>query len=621
MVVGALYLQMTPAEKKHHSHYHQLRGTTADSLYEGTNSMFASSGKCDHCHGQDPNGLASVDALGNDINVVDDWRTSMMANSAKDPYWRAKVSHEITINPGHQQEIESLCTRCHAPLGRFAAMAAGADHYSIAEMVEDSVALDGVSCLACHRQLPQPETALHTGQLTFEPTAKVFGPYTEPLVTPMALSSGYVPEHGAHIRDAKLCAGCHSLVTQTADLSGNLTGGEFVEQATWHEWLNSDYAVENTTCQSCHVPEKPKTNVILAAGYDTPPRFPYGEHELVGGNVLMLRLMKENKDDLDIVATNEHYDETIAKTINNLQNRSIQIQINNEERDADSLYFNIKLTNIAGHKVPSGYPSRRMSMFVTVRDVDNNIIWQSGGFDGDFAVLGEDATWEPHHPYIRNEEDVQIYEMVMGDVAGNRTTVLERGAVHLKDNRLVPRGFSADHPVYDTTEVVLNVADADFNQDPNLGSGTDRTYYRVPVNGYQGEVTITAEVYYQSVPPNWVQDLFALDTEPINAFENMFTTADKSPVLMKTAETQFEAYVGVGEQGAMTAQVWMSQGRMMTKTSESGVATLYTIGGQQLERWNYTSGTTQHTVNISKGTYVIILKTRSGATVVKKVVV
>ena len=142
------YDTMTPAEKKHHSHYHQLRGTAADSLYEGTNSMFASSGKCDHCHGFDPNGLASVDALGNDINVVDDWRTSMMANSAKDPYWRAKVSHEITINPGHQQEIESLCTRCHAPLGRFAAMAAGADHYSIAEMVEDSVALDGVSCLA-----------------------------------------------------------------------------------------------------------------------------------------------------------------------------------------------------------------------------------------------------------------------------------------------------------------------------------------------------------------------------------------------------------------------------------------------------------------------------------------
>jgi len=72
----------------------------------------------------------------------------------------------------------------------------------------------------------------------------------------------------------------------------------------------------------------------------------------------------------------------------------------------------------------------------------------------------------------------------------------------------VPRGFSADHPVYDTTEAA-STSGSDFNQDPNLGSGTDRTYYRVPVDGYQGEVTITAEVYYQSVPPNWVQDLFA----------------------------------------------------------------------------------------------------------------
>ena len=44
---------------------------------------------------------------------------------------------------------------------------------------------------------------------------------------------------GAHINDAGLCAGCHTLITETADLDGNLTGDEFVEQATYHEWLNS----------------------------------------------------------------------------------------------------------------------------------------------------------------------------------------------------------------------------------------------------------------------------------------------------------------------------------------------------------------------------------------------
>jgi len=618
-----LYLQMTPFTEKKKSHYHQLRGGTIDSLYQGSNSMFSSAGNCDHCHGKDAAGIASVDAMGNDINVVDDWRTSMMANSAKDPYWRAKVSHEISINPAHQQEIESLCTKCHAPMGRFAAQAAGQDHYSIAEMLEDSTALDGVSCLACHKQSPQPEVALHTGQLTFSPNLIAYGPYIDALITPMALSSGYTPEHGAHINDSKLCAACHSLVTQTVDLTGQPTGSEFVEQATWHEWLNSDYAVENTTCQSCHIPRLPKTNVVIAAGYDTPPRFPFGQHELVGGNALMLRLMKENKDQLGIVADDLAYDETISKTIDQLQNHSVTVLVNNEGRDADSLYFNVFMTNLTGHKLPSGYPARRMSLFVTVRDENNNVIFQSGGFNADQTVIGEDASFEPHYTHIREENQVQIYEMVMGDINGNRTTILERGAMHLKDNRLVPRGFSTEHPVYDTTEVVLNVVDENFNNDPNSGSGTDRTYYRIPTNGYDGPVTVTAQVYFQSVPPNWTTELFEVDTEPINTFEEMFANADKSPVLMKTAQISYGEFVGINEAANSLTKAWYKDNtnEIVISAMNSGNASLYTIGGQLITKWNYTKGTSSKAIELATGTYIIVLKGNNGKTLTLKILI
>jgi len=41
--------------------------------------------------------------------------------------------------------------------------------------------------------------------------------------------------------------------------------------------------------------------------------------------------------------------------------------------------------------------------------------------------------------------------MVMADVNGDRTTVLERAASKLKDNRLAPAGFSTTHYTYDTT--------------------------------------------------------------------------------------------------------------------------------------------------------------------------
>ena len=38
----------------------------------------------------------------------------MMANSARDPFWRAKVSHEILVNPAHSVGLQDKCTSCHA---------------------------------------------------------------------------------------------------------------------------------------------------------------------------------------------------------------------------------------------------------------------------------------------------------------------------------------------------------------------------------------------------------------------------------------------------------------------------------------------------------------------------
>jgi hypothetical protein len=48
---------------------------------------------------------------------------------------------------------------------------------------------------------------------------------------------------------------------------------------------------------------------------------------------------------------------------------------------------------------------------------------------------------EPHYQIINRPDQAQIYEMVMGDVNGQFTTVLMRGYAPLKDNRLPPIGF------------------------------------------------------------------------------------------------------------------------------------------------------------------------------------
>ena len=68
---------------------------------------FLGSNRCQGCHGYDTLHHSNIDALGNDINLYDDWESSMMALSAKDPFWRAKVSHEIMVDPAHSDALQT----------------------------------------------------------------------------------------------------------------------------------------------------------------------------------------------------------------------------------------------------------------------------------------------------------------------------------------------------------------------------------------------------------------------------------------------------------------------------------------------------------------------------------
>ncbi len=625
LLFALLYLQMKPATPDEMACSRESYGDRdLDSLYQGANLSFLSAGHCDNCHGADPNGIASVTAEGADINLVDDWSSSIMANSAKDPFWRAKVSHEVFVNPQLQSEIEGLCTRCHAPLGRFAALLNGEEDYHISDMVTDSVALDGVSCLACHRQDPQPEVALHTGQLFFSPNFVAYGPYSSPLISPMAQATGYIPQEAAHISDSKLCAGCHSLVTETVDLNGNLTGDEFVEQATWHEWLNSSYPEQNVSCQSCHLPNVPGENVILAAGYDTPPRPNFNLHSMAGGNTVMLGLMRDNREALGIFASESQFNESIAETNHQLQDKSLDLEILSVERNADSIFVDVKLKNKTGHKLPSGYPARRMSVHFVLTDEDGNEFFRSGNFDGNYAITEESSPLEPHFNTITSEEQVQIYEMVMGDVSNERTTVLTRGYTHLKDNRIVPLGFNTASEVYDTTAIVLNAADNDFNFDPLEGSGSDIIHYRIPTNGYYGQAEVQIGVYYQSLPPIWLGEILEVNTPEITTFAEMFANADKSPVLMESIASGIDAYVGQ-EENTSRNEIRISYDAASRPRIFSPGAfeiSLYSVEGKLLETTRFGAGQIIMSEHFAAGSYIAVMKlTGSSNAQVAKIII
>ncbi|MBI5915583.1 MAG: T9SS type A sorting domain-containing protein [Bacteroidetes bacterium] len=595
-------------------------------LPNGYNYLFAGSGVCQKCHGYDTLGVASVDAFGEDVNVVDDWKATMMANSAKDPFWRAKVSHEVLLYPQHQAAIEDKCTSCHASMGHFNAKHLGAAHYAIAEMVADPLAMDGVSCLACHMQSPEGIGFSFSGELKYDTFKVAYGPYMAPLVSPMLTETGYKPKFSPHVSGAGICAGCHTLMTETLDFQGNTTGNKFVEQATYHEWLNSVYN-DTVTCQGCHMPNLDKWPVHIVTGAMTEPRNPFFLHELTGGNVTMLKLLQDNIGPLGITAGPAQFDEVIEKTMALLQNKTLQLDLQLLDRDLDTARFSLKLTNMAGHKFPSGYPSRRAFVEFVVENEAGDTIFVSGKTDGEYEVFGQNPTYEPHYQVINSEEQVQIYEMVMGDVNGDVTTVLTRADHPIKDNRLPPAGFTTTHPAYDTTIIAGDaLSDPDFNHDNGTeGSGSDMVYFHIPTGGETGLLHVSARVFYQSAPPKWMDEMFGHNSPEIDAFRTMFDAADRTPVLIKSAEIFAEPIVSSTVVPAKTSFIRLYptptfDGRIFVESSLEHDVQVFDPKGRLVRTMRSKSG--RYELHLQeRGVFLVQFKTKNGRVQTENVVV
>ncbi|MBK8499071.1 MAG: hypothetical protein IPL52_09690 [Flavobacteriales bacterium] len=218
-----------------------------------------------------------------------------------------------------------------------------------------------------------------------------------------------------------------------------------------------------------------------------------------------------------------------------LTERTLDAQLTLADRTADTIYYDLRLENRAGHRFPSGYPSRRAFVEFVVLSAAGDTVFKSGRLDGDYEVEAHDAGYEPHYDVITAGDQVQIYELVMGDVNGDVTTVLERAKDPLKDNRLVPVGFTTAHPSYDTTLVAgVPASDIDFNRNTlgEEGSGSDIVHYHVPITGMSDGLRAYARIYYQPLPPGWNAELFSASHSDIQFFEGLLQASDKSPTLV-----------------------------------------------------------------------------------------
>lgn len=466
----------------------------------------------------------------------------MMANSSKDPLWRAMVSGEVLEFPALQDTIETLCTKCHAPMGYTQAVYDGHTSYTMAELRQDPLANDGVSCSVCHQINPSNfgRQSSYSGNYVITDDSLIYGPYEYPDSFFMQQFIGYTPTYEPKSMTSGLCATCHTLFTPTLDEQGNVVG-DFPEQTPYLEWKNSIYLAQQISCQSCHSPKIfDPIDIASIPEYDTTRRSPFWKETFAGGNTLILKMLRDYPDTLQVTAERNHFDTTLAFTEKNLKDLSLNLYME-ASLESDSLTVSVKIQNITGHKLPTGISLRRMWIHLRASDVNNNTIFESGNWDSEGRISGMDLPFERHYNVINRADEVQVYEAVPVDINGGVTYTLLKASTFIKDNRIPPLGFKSSHISYDSTAVygyALN--DPDFNKsNGNEGSGADIVRYRIPLFDLS-KMNINAEVCYQTLKPEVAEYLAGMNSLDINRFNGMYEAADKNPVIMKSDELHFD---------------------------------------------------------------------------------
>ncbi len=524
-----------------------LLGTTdAQDLPTNQSTLFSGSGNCANCHsagGATTNVLR--DASGKDIAPPTQWRSTMMANAARDPFWQAKVSAEVAAHPQFKQFIEDKCSTCHSPMGRTEAHYLGQEYYSLQEMNSDPLAMDGVSCTACHQikdvNLGAPES--FSGHYTIENDHLIYGPYQNPVARPMQNNSGYTPVFGQQVSKSELCATCHTLFTPTVDNNGEIIG-EAPEQTPYLEWKNSRFRAEGVECQSCHMPRYDDPVIISNRPGNLASRTPFFNHYFVGGNVFMLRILKQHGAELGVTATAAHFDSTIARTLRLLQQETAELAASFAWSTDDTLIVKVAVKNKTGHKFPTAYPSRRAWLLFDLKNDAGQSVFTSGGWNADTGEINDlDSPYEKHYDVITRPDQVQIYQPLMSDVDGNVNYTLLRAAGYVKDNRIPPQGFTTSHATYDSVAIEgLAASDPNFNiADGVQGSGVDTVTYRLGGLDPASDYKVQVKLLYQTFAPRFVQDLLQYSTPEIERMQGYYSGADKSPVVIQTTELLVKA--------------------------------------------------------------------------------
>jgi hypothetical protein len=226
------------------------------------------------------------------------------------------------------------------------------------------------------------------------------------------------------------------------------------------------------------------------------------------------------------------------RTVAFLQTQTARVSIPSIEVTSGRLTMQVLVQNLTGHKMPTAYPSRRAWLHVTVRDANDNKIFESGALHADGSIEGNDndtdpARFEPHYREITSSDQVQIYEPILKDSAGKVTTGLLSAVGYLKDNRLLPTGFKKETAEQDIAVV------GDAVDDPNFTDAGSLVRYSVTTGTAQGPFRVEAELWYQPIGFRWAHNLAPYKAEEPQRFVGYYDSiSGATAVLLTRAEAK-----------------------------------------------------------------------------------
>lgn len=488
----------------------------------------------------------------------------MMANAMRDPLFLAALDVANNDVAG----VGDWCLRCHTPDGWYGGRvvkggnndpqrgAAGCllkGSYDSPDMDSD---YGGLGCHFCHRMTPEGPGAapvpgngavwLHDAPCENNSGGGPcrFGPYS--------YDSGAQPPHewthSGFLSDSSTCGACHDVASpetgsgplKTLKLAdGSDSGIAYPIERTFSEWQRSAHANprSGSSCQDCHMPQShdPDASACTMGGF--PNRSgSLATHQFAGGNTWLPLIVAGEFSDTTHVpgsAGGIGRQESFAQTVEwarHMLHSAAQLETSLQDASPDSLALRIRVTNLSGHKLPTGYgEGRRMWLNVQVRDADGRLIAESAAYDADTAELGHDA-------------QARVYEVLQGIFDHNGDGKCDahdgqgRAMFHFvlndciaKDNRIPPLGFQPASAT-DPHGHELGPVAASYPQ-TSPGSGIlvnhDDVDYSFDVAPEASRPLIaTARLYYQTASREYIEFLRRQAMENSFPGENMMCAGE-----------------------------------------------------------------------------------------------